>query len=360
MSLFNFPHTASIDDLFRLEAAQLEHFSLLLPLPADAIIRIDCRDLEIKGGPAIASLDQSYVHTVTWLVFGFNHVTLYSEGREVYRGSVPAHISRQALADLESGVSASEVDDMVATATLEKTLDVAETQTPTQQRAVPVIKSLRKISDKIGLSEEAIANQMIALNLSVFKDGENGFYKAPEADIEQWADRWSLQFARQQREWLLREEETAAEIPVETNGKVEAESTASADFNTGDTDDEPTLIEEPVAEEATTQAVPALKFNKKPRPSKEFTAKGYRDTLNKALKGLTDNPDEQLVICAAIASPEESELGNTALELISGLYSSADRQSKGARILKGLHTAAMQWMSDAKGTVATPEPAATT
>jgi len=225
------------------------------------------------------------------------------------------------------------------------------------ERTVPVIKSLRRISDKTGLSEEAIANQMLALNLNVFKDGENGFYKAPAADIEQWADRWSLQFARQQREWLLREEETTAGAPVETNGKVEAESAEAADFNT---DDEPTLIEEPVAEEATTQPAPALKFNKKPRPSKEFTAKGYRDTLDKALKALNNNPDEQLIICAAIASPEESELGNTALELISGLYSSVDRQSKGARILKGLQTAAMQWMSDAKETVATPEPATTT
>jgi hypothetical protein len=357
MSLFNFPDIASIDDLFRLEEARIERFKTLLELSPDAILFLDPHlVLVISGGPEIENLNPQLVHMHAWLVLSTESIALYTR---IYKGAVPEGISRQALADLESGVSASEVDDMVATATLEKTLDVAETQTPTQQRAVPVIKSLRKISDKIGLSEEAIANQMIALNLSVFKDGENGFYKAPEADIEQWADRWSLQFARQQREWLLREEETTAGAPVETNGKVEAESTASADLNTGDTDDEPTLIEEPVAEE-TTQTAPVLKFNKKPRPSKEFTAKGYRDTLNKALKGLTDNPDEQLVICAAIASPEESELGNTALELISGLYSSADRQSKGARILKGLHTAAMQWMSDAKEAVATPEPAATT
>ncbi|MEP0872412.1 hypothetical protein NDA01_21590 [Trichocoleus desertorum AS-A10] len=354
MDLFNFPDTASFDDLFRLEDARIERFGTLLGLSPDITLFLDpYLVLVISGGPEVVDLKPELVHLYAWLVLSTETIALYSDNARIYKGAVPEGISRQALADLESGVSASaEVDDM-ATATLEKTLDVVETQTPTQRKAVPVIKSLRRIADKTGLSEEAIASEMLALNLNVFKDEESGFYKTPAADLEKWADRWSLQFAKKQREWLLQEEEIATETPTETNGKVEAESVEAADFNT---DDEPTLIEEPVAEEtAAAPTLPALKFNKKPRPSKDLNAKGYRETLDKSLKALNDNPDEQLIICSAIASPEETEMGSTALDLIAGLYSTADRQSKGARILKGLHTAAVQWMSEAKQT----EPAAT-
>jgi hypothetical protein len=357
MSLFNFPDIASIDDLFRLEEARIERFKALLELSSDAILFLDPHlVLVISGGPEVANLNPQLVHMHAWLVLSTESIALYSNNTRIYKGAVPEGISRQALADLESGVSASaEVDDM-ATATLERTSDVAATQTPIQQRAaVPVIKSLRKISDKTGLSEEAIANQMLALNLKVFKDGESGFYKAPIEAIEQWADQWSLQFARKQREWLLREEGTEASLEPATNGKVEV-----ADTEALGGDDEPTLIETEDSGTSTGEEqpsnLPTLRFTpRKPTPADGYTAKAFRSTLENALAALAKGADEQFVLCAAIANPDDNELGTAVLEKVVSIY--GDKlKAKGDKIRKGITTAALQWMSEQKKA----EPAATT
>ena len=347
-AMFN-PEDLSLDDETRLTRARDDRFRSFFDLTPDETIYVqpECF-LVISGGPRVANLNIKMVHAIAWMMFGVPSVSLYSENTRIYKGIVPWEISCQALADLESGVSASaEVDDM-ATATLDRTLDVAETQTPIQQ-TVPVIKSLRMISDKTGISEEAIANQMLSLGLNVFRDGAG--YKAPEADLEKWADRWSLQFARKQREWLLREEAEASAEPA-TNGKVEAESVEVADFTTGE---EPTLIEAP---ETTGEQsnLPNLRFTpRKPTPAEGYTAKAFKVTLENALTALAKGADEQLVLCAAIAKPEGNELGTAALEKVVSIY--GDKlKTKGDKIRKGITTAAIQLMSEWKS----PEPAVTT
>nr|WP_290224054.1 hypothetical protein [Trichocoleus desertorum] len=354
MDLFNFPDTASFDDLFRLEDARIERLQVFLELSPDAVLFLDpYLVLVISGGAEVASLNPELAHMHAWLVLGTESIALYSDNTRIYKGAVPQGISRQALADLESGVSASaEVNEMVAT--LEKTLDVTAAPGPTKG-AVPILKNLRRIADKTGLTERTIAEEMWSLNLTAFLDEETGSYKAPAADIEKWADRWSLQFAKKQRQWLLQEEEAGVAAEPVTNGKVEAGETEGLGDDSGD--DEPTLIEAGGTDTPTNANLPALRFTpRKPTPTDGYTAKAFRSTLDNALAALAKGADEQFVLCAAIANPNEDELGTAVLDKVLSIYGADKLKAKGDKIRKGITTAAIQWMSEQKKA----EPAAAT
>jgi hypothetical protein len=181
-------------------SSQLDRFHQLCYLPQSVRVEVFHEDraaaiVAPKRHFAELSRRLKRLKETAWIVMGISQISLLCSDQVI------------CVAELKDTVPTKEYP-MVATTTRPTTNLSSEAQTVA---VIPTVKSLAAIARNAGVTEEAIAAEIVSSGGLAFYDADASTYKADEAGINAWADAW-LDRDREARKAQL--------FSIATNGKV--------------------------------------------------------------------------------------------------------------------------------------------